>query len=252
MTAVRAACVLGILLLAVPALGRTPEELFDRGNVAYGEGRFEDAAEAYRDALRYGIQDPRLEYNLGNAAFKLGDLGEAILHYERAYRLAPTDPEIRGNLELARSLRADQVEATELPALLRYLRSIQDRVGPDRQAVVLLLLVWIAVGIVTWCSAKPRGWTPTAGWTLAAVLLAGFLLAASWRGTQRRLERADVAVVLVDSVEVLAGPGQNNAPLFTVHEGLDLRVRAEREDWVQVSLPNGLNGWVPRESLGFL
>ena len=59
-------------------------------------------------------------------------------------------------------------------------------------------------------------------------------------------------MVLDDSVEVLAGPGENNASLFTVHEGLTLTVRSERPGWVQVSLPNGLNGWVPRTVLGFV
>ena len=52
--------------------------------------------------------------------------------------------------------------------------------------------------------------------------------------------------MLTDVSDVLAGPGENNATLFTVHEGLTLEVRSERQDWVQVSLPNGLNGWVRR------
>ena len=90
------------------------------------------------------------------------------------------------------------------------------------------------------------------GWTLAALVLAASLTALSWGGTWQRLEGERVAVVLAASVEVLAGPGENNASLFTVHEGLTLTVRSERPDWVQVSLPNGLNGWIPRAALGFV
>jgi tetratricopeptide (TPR) repeat protein len=236
----------------IPVSAQTPEELFDRGNLAYESGRFEEAAEAYEAAIRYGIRDPRLEYNRGNAAFKLGNLGEAILHYERAYRLDPTDPDIQSNLELARSLRADQVEEPEMAAPIRFVRGIQDRLGPDRQAWMLLALVWIAATLVAWRSARPGGWSPAAGWSLAAIVLVGVLLSASWWVTDRRLARRDLAVVLAESVEVLAGPGQNNAPLFTIHAGLDVTVRAERDDWVQIGLPNRLNGWVPREALGFL
>jgi uncharacterized protein YraI len=76
------------------------------------------------------------------------------------------------------------------------------------------------------------------------------LIAGSWYSTHRRLEGQQLAVVLDATVEVLAGPGESNPALFTVHEGLTLEVRGERREWVQVSLPNGLNGWIPSRSLG--
>ena len=59
-----------------------------------------------------------------------------------------------------------------------------------------------------------------------------------------------MAIVLDEVVDVLAGPGHNNATLFTVHEGLTVEVRGELgAEWVQVSLPNGLNGWLPSDVL---
>ena len=101
-----------------PVAAQSPEELFNKGNLAYEEGRFNDAAMAYRGLLRYQIQDPTLEYNLGNAEFRLGHLGAAILHYERARRLEPTDPDIRANLEYAQSFRFDRVETPEQAAVV--------------------------------------------------------------------------------------------------------------------------------------
>ena len=84
------------------------------------------------------------------------------------------------------------------------------------------------------------------------LVLAATLIALSWWATWTRLDGTDLAVVLDDAVEVLAGPGPNNATLFTVHEGLTLEVRAERPEWIQVSLPNGLNGWIPRTAIGLV
>jgi tetratricopeptide (TPR) repeat protein len=243
-----------LLLLAAAATVRaeTPEELFERGNAAYESARYDDAAVAYETVLKYGIRDPRVEYNLGNAYFRVGNLGRAILHYERAHRLSPVDPDIFANLELARSRRFDRVEAEEVSAVVRWTRAAQDRLGPDRQALVFLVLIWLIAGLVTWATIRPSGWTAAVGWTLAALALATSLTALSWLVTWQRLEGERIAVVLDDSVEVLAGPGENNAALFTVHEGLTLTVRSERPGWVQVSLPNGLNGWVPRAVLGFV
>jgi hypothetical protein len=53
------------------------------------------------------------------------------------------------------------------------------------------------------------------------------------------------AIILAERVEGRSGPGDDNAALFTVHEGLKVRIRNHSGDWVQVLLPNGLNGWVP-------
>jgi hypothetical protein len=230
----------------------TPEEIFHRGNSAYERGEYAEAAEAYRTVLQYGVQDPRLEYNLGNAAFKLGRLGEAILHYQRAYRMAPTDPEIATNLALARSRCFDKVDLPEVAPLVRVIRQAQDGVGPDRQAVAAVALIWLAAAIVAWRSARPGGWTAGWGWAIAGLVVAFLVVTVSWYSTFARVEGTRLAVVLEESVDVLAGPGENNASLFTVHEGLTIEVRSERESWLQVSLPNGLNGWVPRRSVGLV
>jgi len=116
--------------------------------------------------------------------------------------------------------------------------------------LLCLVLVWILAGIVAWRSARPGAWSAGWGWTVATLLLLLAVLVVSWSATFARLDGSARAVVLDPSVDVLAGPGENNASLFTVHEGLTVEVLSERESWVQVSLPNGYNGWVPRGALG--
>jgi len=230
----------------------SPEESFDRGNAAYERESYEEAIEAYRAVLRYGIEDPRLEYNLGNAAFKLGRLGQAILHFERARRLAPTDRDVLANLEYARSFCFDPAIPDERAALLRWLAGWQDRLGPDRQAWLLLAVFWASASLVAWGFSRSGRFSTTIGWSLATLIVAGLLLGASWYTTHQRLEGRRSAVILDDVVEVLAGPGQNNPTLFTVHEGLTVEVRGERDEWIQVSLPNGLFGWLARDSAGLI
>ncbi len=227
----------------------SPREMFERGNSAYESGDYEQASQAYRAVLRYRIRDPILEYNLGNAEFRLGHLGQAILHYERARRLDPSDPEIQVNLDFARSFCFDRVEAPAEPAPLRWLFALQDHVGPDVQAWGILLGVWLAAAVVAAALSRSGGFSAVHGWILATLLAALLAGLASWYVTYQRLEGRRLGVVLDDITEVLAGPGPNNPALFTVHEGLTLEVRAEREEWLQVSLPNGLNGWVPRQAV---
>jgi len=236
--------------LAGPAAAETPEELLSRGNTAYEQGQYDAAAEAYRNVLRYGVKDPMAEYNLGNAEFRLGNLGQAVLHYERARRMSPLDPDIETNLAFARAACFDHVELPPRNAVLGFIETLQNRLGPDRQAWLVLALFWLVAALVAFGLSRPGAWSAWQGWLLAVLLAAVTLCAVSWAMTLNRLEGVRWAVVLEPAAEVRAGPGANNATLFTVHQGLTVEIRAERDEWLQVSLPNGLSGWIERQATG--
>jgi tetratricopeptide (TPR) repeat protein len=242
--------ILSIVLQGISTTIRaeSPEDTFDAACRAYDQGHWDAAADGFRGLLRYGLADWRLEYNLANTEYKRGKLGEAILHYERARRLNPSDDAIVANLALARARLRDVVEDDNAAGVLRAVRGVQDRVGVSAQLVVLLACVWMMAGIVTWCGSRSGGFTPLWGWTLAALVLTSVLVFLSWRATWFRLEGTPRAVILKASVEALAGPGLNNAALFTLHEGIAVTIESEREGWLQVSLPNGLTGWVVRDA----
>ncbi len=248
----RASVLAAMLALALGATSeaQTPEDVFLEGNAHYEDGRYAAAAAAYRSLLRYQIRDPVLEYNLANAEFRLGNLGQAILHYERARRLDPTDRDVGANLQFARSFRLDQVEPEQQAAVVRWTHALQNRLGPDRQAWALVAVVWLIAALQAWCFSRPHGWSAAHGWLLGALLLVLAVSSASWYATLHRLEGRRSAVVLEQVVEVLAGPGYNNPALFTVHEGLSLWIRGERDEWLQVSLPNGLHGWIAKDAVG--
>jgi hypothetical protein len=226
----------------------SPEDTFDAACRAYEQGHWDAAADGFRSLLRYGLADARLEYNLANAEYKRGHLGEAILHYERAKRLSPADPETAANLAIARSKLRDVVEDESESGVVHAVRAVQDRLGVNAQAWMLLGGVWLVAAVVTWCGSRTGGFTPGWGWMLAGLLLATLIVFLSFRATWSRLEGTPRAVILKPSVEALAGPGLNNASLFTLHEGIAVTVQGEREGWLQVGLPNGLTGWVVRDA----
>jgi len=238
---------------AVPAADAqpgSPEARFHAGNEAYAAGRFAEAVESYGELARLGIEDPRVEYNLANALFKTGKIGPAILHWERARRLDPTDREVRDNLAFARTLIEDRVEVPDPGAVVRAVRGVQDRIGPDGFAAATLAVWWTIAALVAIAFARPSGWTPALVWTASVLVALALVLGASWWFTWDRLHGTPIAVVLAEATELRAGPGDNNAALLTVHEGLTVVVRQERDGWVQVSLPDNLNGWVRADGLG--
>ena len=241
-----------ILLLGVAGSGvmaETADEIFARGNEAYGEGRYADALRAYESLLLYRVRDPRLEYNLAGTLFRLDRLGESILHYERARLLAPNDTEIRENLEYARSFCIVRVDPEPLPLVMAWGVGLQNDLGPNLHGWLALGLWWTIIGVIVVGFGKRFGWHAALGWSTAALLLLLLVVGTSWYFTWDRLVATQRGVILQTTVEALGGPGRNNATLFTVYEGLTVELRDERNGWSQVSLPNGLSGWLPSSTL---
>jgi tetratricopeptide (TPR) repeat protein len=242
----RAAFLLSAALLgtAGPAFATGAEELFETGNGAYEQGRYEDAAAAYTTILGYGIADPRVLYNLGNASFKMGKLGGAILSYERALRLDPSDREARDNLEFARGRIRDRIPDPELPYPVAVVKSIVDAWSLDALAGLFLIPYIAACGLVgamavTRGALRRRLLAYGAAACGVAALVLGVALGSRISGS-----RAEHAIVMTDRADALSGPAADNTVLFSVHEGTRLDVHHRRADWLQVTLPNGLTGWV--------
>jgi tetratricopeptide (TPR) repeat protein len=231
------------------AAAGTPESLFAAGNAAYEQERFQEAVADYQKVLGYGVDDPRVLYNLGNAWFRLGRLGPAILNYERALRLDPADREARDNLELSRGLIRDRVGEPELQYPIRVVKDTLEEVSTPT-------IAWVFLGCL-WAAAAAAGGIPVArtwvGRRLLAYAVVAFGLVALTVGVallyRGRQDAAPVAIVLEDRIDVRSGPGEENTILFTVHEGTRVDLHNSLERWVQVSLPNGLSGWVPATSV---
>jgi tetratricopeptide (TPR) repeat protein len=76
---------------------------YNRGNLLVGSGRREEAAAAYREAIRSLPEDYEAWHNLGCVLHELGRADEAVAALEEALCLKPDHPSARRNLEIVRS-----------------------------------------------------------------------------------------------------------------------------------------------------
>jgi len=226
-------------------------ELLAEGNAAYERGDYHAAADAYQRILDYGFEHEVVYYNLGNARFREGRLGEAVLRYEQALRLDPADREAAENLRHVSSFCVDQVEAPDpsFPAVAA--RWLLTRTTVREDAWLLVAAVWLlALMIVSLLVAGSR--LPRRPLLYLAAIFAGLaLISASFLLIKEGAGGGDpAAVVLAETADVVSAPAADGTALFTVHEGLRVRIRARREGWAQIVLASGLNGWIPSSALG--
>ena len=246
----------GVFLLFVFMAAGTPvlddpDQLFDQANEFYADQEYDLAIDGYHRILDQGFYHAGLFYNLGNAHFKQHNLANAILNYEKALLLQPTDPEIRDNLTFVRARVLDQVQWQEPATPIRFLLKLIHLSSPNVD-FVLLSLSWWAFQTALFLSFRSVHWIrertvrrvlfTSGSLTLFCVIL--FAADLSLAG------RSNEGIVLHEEVDVRSGPGIDETPLFSLHEGTKIRVRNRTEKWLQVFLPDGLNGWVESSAIG--
>ncbi len=223
----------------------SPQEVFERGEELYREGEYDQAVEQYEALRSQGVVDGALCYNLGNAYFKSGRLGLAILNYERALDQMPGDQDTRANLEFANELIVDVVQRPPMPAYVAWVVDLYHSLDPSFLAVLLSLsfLIGGAAVSILLLDIRPQLRTP-AIYTLATVGAVGLLSVTVLIAKVQSSGEREEGIVMAQVLDVRSGPGDTNPQLAEIHEGLKLTVLGEREDWLQVRLPNGLTGWV--------
>jgi len=228
-------------------------QLLKSGNQFYSQGNFKAAIERYQRIVQLPFSHETVYYNLGNAYFKDNQLGNAILNFEKAFRLAPRDRDVFANLELAKSRIADKLEGRQESFLLKQLKKITTLIPLDVETLlVLLLFVSANLGFILFLVSRSAGLSRLAIICAGVLLSLAFVLGVSNLTRIYQRETLREGVVLVDKVDVVSGPAADNPVLFSIHEGLKIRIENELEGWLQISLDNGWNGWVKKEAVGMI
>jgi tetratricopeptide (TPR) repeat protein len=181
-----------------------------------------------------------LYYNLGNAWFKSGQIGRAIAAYRQADQITPRDPDLRANLQFARN-------QTQSPTLLpsRWQRGL-GRLTLNEWSVLAAVALWLwllLLAILQWRPAlKPI--LRTYALCLAVLVV---LLSACAATALRETRFTRMAIVIVPEATVRYGPLAESPEAFAVHDGSELRVLDQKDEWLQVSAGPRRIGWLRRD-----
>jgi tetratricopeptide (TPR) repeat protein len=240
-----------LLTLGLLAGAAEPRPALEQAEAYALRGEADAALELYRSVLEQGHDFAALRYNLGTLSLERGELGPAVLHLRAALRHDPRLEDARFNLARALESRDDRVEGGAAPAA--SWTDVASVVRSSEAALafgLLVLLLVLALSLWPWTHPQSAARRLCSG--ALALFGSGLGLCALLLFARVRADDAAEAVVIEEEVAARAGPALDAAVRFVAHAGLFGDVIEEEGGWLRLRLPNGLDAWLPRTSLGVL
>ena len=229
-----------IVLLPLCAQAALSSAAFEAANKLYEEGKFADAASSYQNLVQSGQVSAALYFNLGNAWFKSGQIGRAIAAYLAAEQITPRDPDLRANLQFARN-------QTPSPRLSpsRWQRWL-GRLTLNEWTLLAAGAVWLWLGLLATLQWRPALRPVLRGYVFSLTITAALLCACA-AAALRETRFIRTAIVVTSEVTVRYGPLAESPVAFTVHDGAELRVLDQKDEWLQISAGPRRIGWLRRD-----
>jgi len=240
-------CILGTL----PAEAQLSEavRLLDTGNQYYTDGVYDKALTAYHASLSQGYVSGELYYNMGNAYYRIDAMGQAIRYYEKARRLIGDHPHLLHNMQIVRSRTQQPFSALPVPFWESNWQKYVARHGTGKIFAAGAFLYVIATLLLA-----HRLWTrPSNPWHRRALQAAGIgsilLLSAAFGVSAENAARHQVVVIEKETV-LQAMPNDATGENIIIPEGIVLDVILSDGNWLDVRLPNGVQGKINAEAVG--
>lgn len=229
------------------------EDLFDQANQAYADGRYEMAVDLYSAILKKGETSTAVHYNLGNSHYKLNHIAPSIYHYEKALQLSPGDKDVENNLAFAKNMAIDAIEEPSQEGFFGVFSKFSSVFSPATWAWIGIIgmLAFVVFFLGYYFSGK------VIFKRILFIISLAFLFVAVWATViglinQHQLENRSYAIIFSEEVEAKSEPNIRSGSVFLLHEGAKVKVTEDFQDWYEIELPNGSQGWIPSNTLKLL
>jgi len=234
-----------LLLLCIAhcnASGNNYNEQWKKGNAFYQEKQYDSAAWYYEQLAALKPKNAAIYYNLGNTYYRLNRVSLAILNYERALRIDPKNMDAKDNLAISQSRISNHILPASDIFFINWWRSVthqQNATGWSVAALLTFILIIASVWIRRFArngNRLPVQLPGILGFICVCFLSLAFVAAAN-------NERVTGAVVMENDAPLMNNQ-MKGKPLAFVPEGTTVKILNENGMWVEVSLPDGRNGWL--------
>jgi tetratricopeptide (TPR) repeat protein len=246
--------VLGFCTSAAGQTASSFEEAFQSGLASYSSKKFDEARLAFGQAIEKNPSSSQALTNMGLTEFQLGNKGAAVAFLRKAQWLDPDFSTPKNALEFI----LPQLEIKEIPHEIQVWESLRARFVAPFSMTAFLALTGISLFSTGWLflayvgrrreatrDEKPYPPFPVIPVIIGLIFFVCLALTAS-KIIDHQIPRG---TVVAEKVFVHAAPDEKSAQLFELYAGLEVLLKVAKDDWVQITYPGALTGWIPRASL---
>jgi tetratricopeptide (TPR) repeat protein len=239
---------------APPQVNLSFEEAFSRGTESYQKKKFAEAIPYFHRALDLHPEDPNVLTDLGLCYFQTQQRGLSVAMLRRALFIDPSLSVAEAALKFVLS----QLEIKEIPHQIETYERLRASVlnsaslaGFNLLTVLLLFssgFIWLRFFGQRRKAFELEVGPPSAP-LIGLLLTLGLLVSASLAILKIYDLSVPRATVIADKVSAQTAPGEGQTGLFDLYAGFEVIVRNAANEWIQISYPGGLTGWVKKDSL---
>ena len=224
------------------------EYYFKQGKQYFLAQDYDNALNMFKKIISRGKENGNVYYNIGNCYFRKKDYGHTMLYYLKAQKLMPQDVDLAYNIEFVKKTYVkDEIESRENLGWV-FINKISDFLNCKIWFVfVSIFYVLFFILFFVWFGNKQRysnlrQWMAIVG--ITCILFGVFGLNKYYRDYYLKY-----VVVISDKVDIKSGPALEFEKLFSLHSGIKARMMHREGAWARIRLANGLEGWIPVETV---
>ncbi len=236
-------CLICLQLVAFAKSSDHISNLWNEANRAYQNKQYEMAIDQYEAILAAEKVDAEVFFNLGNAYFKNEQNGKAIANYLKALQLNPEFKAAQDNLKFVQSKSDNGFDANKKWWIAKWFHAVVNVFSANVWA-------WMALGLSIATSflflknrikQKPRANNK--------LLVAVCLLAFTFSIVAHQSKTIQNKAVVLQGNTFLYDNAQKSKVKWNLTEGTVLNIKKTENTLLEVSLDNGIQGWVNIEDV---
>lgn len=247
-----------IFFLTLPVLcqaqSATPADLFKQGTQQYLAKEYKKSQELFTQSLDKDPNNPVTITNLALAEFQLGKKALAVGLLRKALAINPELPTAQSGLKFALT----QLQVKEVPHQIELYEGLRAKFlqpAPLSAYLVLSALCFFASGwvLISYGGRRKKALQeekalppfPLIGLILSVcfVIFTGLVALKIYDSTVLR------GTIVEEKVSLQTAPGENQVAILDLYGGLEVIAHQVQGDWVQVTYPGSLTGWIKKSAL---
>lgn len=227
---------------------------FKNGMNEYKNKNYTEAQSQFNQALDENPRNVAVLLNLGLTYYQLNQKGKALVYLLKGNALDPDFEPINQAIEVIRG----QLKTNSLAQKNSYFEVFRNSILNKISLNIILALGAISLLFsgylwIRYFSQKKKSFEQeldSPDFPAVGMIIFFLFILSAGLGLSKIIEAySPRAIILSDNTQVKMAPGEEQSELFVLQEGSEVLVGQLQNEWVQVTYPGSLTGWVSKEKI---